>query len=117
MSETSPFYNGPTGDNLAPAGQRPADPSAPSQAPDMGDHSNGLTAEEVAEFRALRQADTDRKNAAQAEADRIEREKPPVSHYLHLANGDVVESAGTMTHYHGIVVMNQVPIEDRSDKR
>ena len=35
---------------------------------------------------------------------------PPPSHYLNLENGQVVESAGVMTNWHGLVVLNSVPI-------
>lgn len=97
---------------LAPAGQRPADPAAPSQ-PATG----GLTDEEVAEFRRLRQEEKDRnQQIADAEAE-VERNKPPISHYLHLANGDVVESAGVMTHYQGMTVVNAVPVEAREEEK
>lgn len=96
-------------DDLAPAGQRPDDPSAPSQ------KGGGLTDEEVAEFRRLRQEEKNRnQQVADAEAE-AERNKPPVSHYLHLANGDVVESAGVATHVDGMVVVNAVPVEDREE--
>jgi len=78
--------------------------------------AKGLTDEEVAEFRRLRQEEADRKQAAQDEADEAEKNKPPVSHYLHLANGDVVESAGTMTHYNGMAVVNAVPVEERKEE-
>lgn len=96
---------------LAPAGQRPDDPAAPSRP------AGGLTDEEIAEFRRLRQEDNDRTVAAREAAEKAEREKPPVSHYLHLANGDVVESAGTATHVNGMAVVNAVPVEFREEEK
>jgi hypothetical protein len=96
----------PNGENLAPAGQRPEDPAAPSLA---------LTDEEIAEFRRLRAEDEARRNAEDEAARKAEAERPGPSHYLHLADGSVIESAGTMTHYRGMLVLNSTPIEDREE--
>jgi hypothetical protein len=84
-------------DDLAPAGQRPDNPA---------DKSKVMSAEDEADLLAFR---------AQQEQLRIEAEKiapPPPSHYLHLENGQVVKSAGTMTHWHGLAVVNAVPISE-----
>lgn len=46
--------------------------------------------------------------AAQPEA-APEPEPVPDSYYLHLADGSVVKSGGTMSVYHGLRVINSVP--------
>jgi hypothetical protein len=96
-------------DDLAPAGQRPDNPAEPSK--------SGLTDEEVAEFRRLRKEEADRNQATKDAEEKAEREKPPVSHYLHLANGEVIESAGVATHVNGMVVVNAVPVEEREEEK
>jgi len=64
-----------------------------------------LTDEEMAEYQALKAAQTKREEEAKEDA------PPPPDHWLHLANGQVVEYAGTMTHYKGVRVMNAEPME------
>jgi hypothetical protein len=62
-----------------------------------------LTAEEIAEFRALR--------AAKIKQDKEYEEAnkpPPPTHTLILADGRVIKSAGTMTHYQDVPVINSV---------
>jgi hypothetical protein len=88
----------------ASAGQRPDDPSK---------RSEDFSADDRAELTRLREERQKREDAEREAANKAEREKPPVSHYLHLANGETVESAGTMTDYHGVPVIGAYPIEER----
>lgn len=71
----------------------------------------------LAELRQLRQERQERQAAEEAAAAEEERNRPAPSHYLHLANGEIIESAGTMTHYgpKAIPVIAVAPIEDRSE--
>lgn len=66
----------------------------------MGSHGSPATDDELlAELRQLRQERQDREAAEAAAREEEERNRPAPSHYLHLANGEVIESAGVMTHY------------------
>jgi hypothetical protein len=71
-----------------------------------------FTEEDAADLAALREERKARAAAeAEAEAER-KRNAPPISHYLTLADGRVIESAGTMTHYNGVMVINSSPVEE-----
>lgn len=72
----------------------------------MGQSDEQLSPEEIAEYRALRES----QRRAQEEYDAANTPPAP-THYLHLANGEVIESAGTMTHYKGQAVVLAVPKE------
>lgn len=62
-------------------------------------NANALTAEEVAEFRALRDDKKARdEKAAQAVADAAAELSPP-THYVHLADGSVVQGSSIASHY------------------
>ena len=49
-------------------------------------------------------------NEPETEVSERGNSKLPSSHWLHLANGKVVEAQGTMTHYKGIPVVRAEPI-------
>lgn len=68
-----------------------------------------LTDAELSEYEELkRNRDQSNKDAEEAAA----KDVPPTpTYYLHLADGSIIESAGTMTHYKGQVVMQSVPME------
>jgi hypothetical protein len=71
-----------------------------------------FTEEDAADLAALRAERKAKKEAEEeAEAER-KRNAPPISHYLTLADGRVIESAGTMTHYDGIPVTHSAPVEE-----
>ena len=63
---------------------------------------NALTPEEIAEYRALRNAQRIREEEAAAV------KPPPPTHTLVLADGRTVRVAGTMTHYQDIPVVSSV---------
>lgn len=77
---------------------------AQSETPPLPQHVT-LTPAEMAEYEALRNAQATREEEAAKIA------PPDPTHYLHLANGSVVESAGVMTHYKGQLVVNVAPME------
>lgn len=79
--------------------------------------SDAFTDEDRAELDALRKDRKDRETKEEADRRKEEEARPPVSHYLHLANGEIVESAGTMTDHHGVAVIGAYPIEEREDDR
>lgn len=80
------------------------------QGASLPDSFNDDDRAELTKLREDRQA----RETAQREADeKAERERPEISHYLHLANGETVESAGTMTDYNGIAVIGSYPVEER----
>jgi hypothetical protein len=74
-----------------------------------------LTEDERAELDELR-ANRDKDNAA-TKAEEEKQSKQPNTHWLHLANGDVVESKGVASHIDGIQVIGsyEIPAEKRSD--
>lgn len=78
----------------------------------MGTPSS-LSDEERRELEELR-ANKPETDEERAELERLRSEKPQEivpTHWLHLGNGDVVESMGTATHYKDQVVVNSVPME------
>jgi hypothetical protein len=101
--------------NLAPAGQRPEDPAAPSDAPvnapvDQPEtQPQALSAEDAALFRQLLD---DRRKTDQLAAEEAERTRVIPTHYLTLDNGEVIKSQGVMTHYGDHAVMNSALIPE-----
>ena len=61
--------------------------------------SNQLTAEEVAEFRALRAEKKARDEQAAKEAAEAAAKLTPPTHYVHLADGSVIDGHQIATHY------------------
>jgi hypothetical protein len=57
-----------------------------------------LTPEEVAEFRALRQAKKDADAKALADAEEAAARLQPATHFVHLADGQVIEGSSIATH-------------------
>jgi hypothetical protein len=97
--------------------QRDADVAARNAESDSRGSAVTLSPEdaaELAEMRAERQA---ARKAAQEAAEEEERNRPKPTHYLHLANGEIIESAGVMTHYgpNSIPVINVAEIEHREE--
>lgn len=75
-----------------------------------------LTADERAELDSLRAEKATPKQTLKeqaAEEEAAEAAKP--THWLHLANGDVVESRGTSTLHYGVPVLNSSAIVDLTD--
>lgn len=68
--------------------------------------SQPLSEDERAELERYRAG-----NNAQV-ASTTEPEEPKPQYWLHLANGDVIESTGQMTHYKGIQVIGCYPITE-----
>lgn len=80
----------------------------PQNGPSMG----SLTPEERDELNKLRAERAARdEQAAKAEADAKANEPAP-AFWLHLANGEVIESTGVMTHYKNIPVIGAYPITE-----
>lgn len=80
----------------------------------MGTPSS-LTEEERRELEELRASKTEvsQDDKDREELLRLRAEKPQEivpTHFLHLANGEVVESMGTATHYKDQPVVNSVPM-------
>lgn len=65
--------------------------------------SRVLSDDDIKELDAFREA------KAAEEAAQV---PPEPTHFLHLVDGSVVPSAGVMTHYKGIPVVNAVSMED-----
>src|ERR1700685_452546 len=57
-----------------------------------------LTPEEIAEFRALRQAKKDADAQALKDAEEAAARLQPATHHVHLADGRVVEGGAIQTH-------------------
>ena len=57
-----------------------------------------LTAEEIAEFRALRKAKKDADAQALADAEAAAAKLQPHTHFVHLADGQIVEGSSLATH-------------------
>jgi hypothetical protein len=71
-----------------------------------------FTEEDAADLKAMR-AEREARKAAEAEAEaEAKKNAPPISHRLLLADGRVIESAGTMTSYDGIAVIQSTPVEE-----
>jgi hypothetical protein len=66
----------------------------------------GLSEDERAELAQLRSEKASQPPPPDPDA------PPKPTHYLHLADGQIVESAGVATHYNGQVVVNAVPISE-----
>lgn len=71
--------------------------------PTMG----SLSTDERAELEALRAEKASQPPPPDPDA------PPPNVYWLHLANGEVIESAGQMTHYKGIQVIGCYPITEK----
>lgn len=71
-----------------------------------------FTEEDAADLAAMRAERKARQEAEAEAAEEAKRNAPPISHRLHLADGRVIESAGTMTHYDGVLVVNSAPVEE-----
>lgn len=92
MSTATPFALGEAG---TPVEQEvPADFAAQQEAA----QSAQLTPEEVAEFRALRQAKKDADAKALADAEEAAARLQPHTHLVHLADGQIVEGSTIATH-------------------
>lgn len=61
--------------------------------------ANQLTAEEIAEFRALRAEKKARDQAAADEAAAAAARLSPPTHHVHLADGSVIEGSAIETHF------------------
>jgi hypothetical protein len=72
-------------------------------------HMGSLSDEDRAELDKLRQERADRQ-AAEEKAKADAPPDPDPIYWLHLANGEVIESTGQMTHYKGIQVVGAYPI-------
>jgi len=88
--------------SLDPAGQ-PAQTGVPDDFAAAHEaavvNSGQLTAEEIAEFRALRQEKKDRDAEAAEEAARAAARLQAPTHHVHLADGTVTEGSTIATHY------------------
>jgi hypothetical protein len=65
-----------------------------------------ITAEEKQELAALRADRKSREAAEKKAAEEAAAAEPEPAYWLTLANGDVIESTGQMTHYKGIPVVS-----------
>jgi|ERR1017187_539010 hypothetical protein len=87
-----PFALGADGKPVAQ--EVPADFAAQQEAA----ASAQLTPEEVAEFRALRQAKKDADAQALADAEAAAAKLQPFTHFVHLADGQIVDGSTIATH-------------------
>lgn len=74
------------------------------------DRKPALSDDERAELERLRQDKAARDQADAEAAEKAKADEPDPTHWLHLADGRVIESAGQMTHYKGIPVIGSYPI-------
>lgn len=69
-----------------------------------------FTDEDRAELMALREERAQRRAEVEARAKAEKEAEPEPTHWLHLADGRIIESSGQMTHYKGIQVVGSYPI-------
>lgn len=77
---------------------------------DSRERVGDLTAAERAELEELRAAKVQRDN--QPPAENKPEENLPDTHWLHLANGDVITARGTATHVGGVPVIGSYDIPE-----
>jgi hypothetical protein len=78
------------------------------------DKTSKLSEADRAELEEFRRTRDQQQQLSDEEAKRV---APPVTHTLLLANGESVESAGVMTSYNGIPVVNSVAFVKESDDK